>query len=244
MRVITAIVLVSALTFAIGGLVHADLNLVTNPGFENWTGTSTADNWTLYKHLAKDTVTGAKATAWAGTPVPTPAKYHGGAQAQMVKVDYKNTAYTHGGVYQQINDLTAGKTYRVSAWIAVTQQLSATNIWMGLLGVDAGQLTDWSAALPTTLANGSSGVGNANWANAVISDGVWVSRSIDFTLPVGATSMTIFLDGYRNTNISNSTRSTEAFFDDVSVTALPEPTGFIALLTGLPLMGYAIRRRK
>lgn len=215
------------------GSVASAINLVTNPDFEDWTGTAIADNWTFYRAGTATTdnlSVGSKGTTWTGT-LPTQ-KYHSTAQSQRMDVIYKSKAYSHAGVYQQIT-VTPNQPVIISAWIAVTHVALADNLNAGWLGVEDGALTVPTWTLFTNAAN-------ANWAAPVASNGIWTQRSLTFT-PTG-NKITIFLDGYHNTGVNNSTKNVIAFFDDVVVT--PEPTGLVALLSGLPLIGLAIRRRK
>lgn len=230
----TILLLVLALSLAIAGSASA----LINGDFEAWSGTVAGDGWTYYYGgtATNDNLSfGAKASTW-GDVVPSP-KYHGGNEGQRVAVIYKGKAYSHAGVSQTIS-VVPGAKYRISAWLAGTTSgwvPAVTNLRAGFLGVENGAL--WRPTF--TLFTGDA---NANWTTYVETNGNWVQRTLEFT-PTG-NQMTIFLDGYHNTGVNNSTRNIHVFFDDVTVELIPEPAGFVALLTGLPVIGFAIRRRK
>jgi hypothetical protein len=64
----------------------------------------------------------------------------------------------------------------------------------------------------------------------------WTPFSVQAT--AAGTSMTLFLD----CEVSNTNKA--ASFDGITVEVIPEPSSMLALLSGLPILGFAIRRRK
>ena len=237
---ITVFVLIAALTLVIGGAALAQ-NLLLNPKMESWTGTSTADNWTFFRKgtASNDNLSKAFAGTTSTLAVPSP-KYVSAVQSQGVDVIYKSVKASHAGVYQQVAT-TAGQRYSISTWIACTNYgftpNPTTNLaYEGWLDVENGALT-----VPTyTLFTNAS---NANWSAGGVSDGSWVQASLDFIAT--GTTITVFLDGYKVDGATNSTKNVRVFFDDASVTAIPEPGSIIALLSGLVgLVGFGVRRRK
>lgn len=238
MRILSICILALAVALVAGSMASAT-NLAANGDFETWSGAVAGDGWTYYYGgtATNDNLSyGAKASTWTEA-VPSP-KYYGGSEGQRVAVIYKGKVYSHAGVAQTIA-VTPGVTYRISAWLTGTTTgwiPIVDNLRSGFLGVEDGSL--WRPSYSTFTGNAAS----ANWAGFVQTDSVWVQRTIDFT-PTAAT-MTVFLDGYHNTTVNNSGKNMHLFFDDVTVEAIPEPSSMLALLTGLPIIGYAIRRRK
>jgi len=230
--------MIAALTLVMGGTVLAQ-ELLLNPDMESWTGTATADNWTFY--VAGTPSNDAKSKAFAGSTstlsVPSPT-YVSTVESQAVDVIYHGKIWSHAGVGQVVAT-TPGQKYLVSTWIAATNYgwvPVVTNLKEGWLGVENGALARPTFSLFT-------GAANANWASWVMSEGTWQQRSLEFTATGSA--ITVFLDGYHATSVGNSTKNIRVFFDDASVTAIPEPGSVIAILSGLVgLVGYGVRRRK
>ncbi len=234
---VSTLVLLLALAACSGAFAT---NLITNGDFEAWSATVAGDNWTYYYGGGSNVDRlsyGSQASTWAGSVHPDPHVYAGN-DSQHIAVIYDGKTYSHAGVSQTIN-VTPGQRYKISAYIAACTTgwvPDVTNIHVGYLGVDNGAL--WRPDFTKFVAAG----GNAYFTDWVQTDYKWVQRSIEF-IPTGD-QMTIFLDGYHNTGQNNSTRNIHVFFDDVVVEAIPEPSGLIALLGGLPIIGFAIRRRK
>lgn len=60
---------------------------------------------------------------------------------------------------------------------------------------------------------------------------------------ITATGTTMFV-GLKAGTVANSNGAVDLFFDNVSVTAIPEPSSLLALVSGIGALGFVIRRRK
>jgi hypothetical protein len=189
--VISRVVICCLLAIVAG--VPASGQLVLNPGFETWSGSVTADNWTQYN--SSGTVAPSKGSTFTGT---VPVSSHGGAECQRVKLDAFNE---QGGVYQRFSS-TAGSQYTVSAWILT--RLTSSGSVEAKLGVDPS-----GALVPGA---------NTVWSTTVVDDSAWTPKSIMVTAT--GPYVTVFLDGRHP---ESSTAQCNVFFDDVSAGACTPP---------------------
>jgi hypothetical protein len=159
---------------------------LVNIGFETWSGSVTADNWTQYNKTG--TVTCYKGTTFTGTPSVSA---HGGSQFQRVKLDSNNE---EGGVYQRFVS-TVGQQYTVSAWLLT--RLTSTTSAEAKLGVDP-----TGATVPGA---------NTVWSSTVTGDSAWTQRTLTVTATGGY--ITVFMNGRHPTSDTNQCN---VFFDDAS----------------------------
>lgn len=171
-----------------GSAVTVTVNqpLLSNPGFESWTGSLTADNWTAYSTTGS--VGCQKGTTFAGTPSISA---HSGSEFQRVKLD---SSGEQGGVYQRFSS-TPGVLYNVSAWLAT--RITSAQQAEAKLGVDPTGATTPGA--------------NTTWSSVVSGDSNWTQK----TLSVVATGsyVTVFLDGRHP---ESTTLQCNVFFDDAT----------------------------
>jgi hypothetical protein len=167
--------------------------LLSNNGFETWSGAVTADYWTSY--TTTGTVTCYKGTTFTGSPSVSA---HGGTQFQRVRL---TSSGAQGGVYQRFAS-TPGVQYTVSAWL-LTRLTSATSV-EAKLGVDPTGATTPGA--------------NTTWSSTVTGDSAWTQKSL--TVTATGSYITVFLDGRHPTADTNQCN---AFFDDASAAATCTP---------------------
>lgn len=141
-------------------------NLLLNGGFETWSGSQCADNWTQYNI---GPVTCSKGSTYSGTPPVVP---YSGQECQRVTLDYD---YEQGGVYQRFNSV-AGSHYTVSVWMLTREESADAE---ARLGVDPTGAT-------------TPGV-NTAWSSRVTGDSGWTLKTLTVTA-VGPL-VTVFLHG-------------------------------------------------
>lgn len=138
----------------------------------------------------------------------------------------------------------------------VVRECKYTQTVTGLQANKQYNLSGWmNSPLPTGAAGGGTlklGVqtpGNPGWMwSSIIGDDVserntWLSSDVVGTASgTGTLDIAVYITlGYGGDGWGKSTPM--ASFDDITLT-IPEPSSVLALLTGLPILGYAIRRRK
>jgi hypothetical protein len=192
---VAMMVVLLATTAAVSGA-----ELLSNPGFETWSGSATADSWTAYS--INGTLACSRGSTWAGTPSVSA---HGGSECQRVSADAFNE---QGGVYQRFAS-TQGVQYTVTAWMLT--RIGGSSEVTAKLGVD-----------PT---GATSPGGNTVWSDTVVYNSNWTQKTINVT--AAGSYVTVFLEVWHP---HNDTSTNGAFFDDVSANVNPctppaAPTG-------------------
>jgi hypothetical protein len=161
-----------------------------NPGFENWSGTNTADNWNSY--TVSGTIACYKGSTFTGTPAVSA---HGGTGFQRVKLQSASSVPSEGGVYQRFAS-TNGASYTVTAYLLT--RLTTTTSVEARLGLD-----------PTGATTPGS---NTVWSSAVVDDSSWTAKTLSVT--AAGSYVTIFLSGK---HANADTTQCNVFFDDVTI---------------------------
>ncbi len=188
------VVLMAAAAFGGACAAGAPAQVLLNPGFETWSGSVTADNWTQYNTTG--TVTPMKGSSFTGSPSVTP---YGGLECQRVKLA---SGGCEGGVYQRFSS-TPGNLYAVSAYL-LTRITSAGETVEAKLGLDP-----TGATIP--------GAGTV-WSSTVLGDSAWTQKTVNITAT--GPYVTVFLNGRHPSGTSSQVN---VFFDDASATGCTPP---------------------
>jgi hypothetical protein len=147
--------------------------------------------------------------------------------------------YSVPGAYE-VFGASPGETFTLSAWVYTPNVLPTAGNDFAIL-----QLSPFSGAPPSNYAGGTgytaSGVNigqPAGGGGVPLPQGVWTFASVTATMPAGTGSLGVYLLDI------NADANADIYFDDVSLTAAPEPTTLsLAGLGLLGLMGSRLRRR-
>ncbi len=132
-----------------------------------------------------------------------------------------------------------GETFTLSGWVYTPSVLPTAGNDFAIL-----QLSFFTGAPPNNYAGGS-GVGPAAGADVgqpaggggvPLPQGVWTYASVTATAGAGTGSLGVYLLDI------NADAKADFYFDDISLTSIPEPASFALLTLGLPLL--LMRRRK
>jgi hypothetical protein len=158
-----------------------------------------------------------------------------------------NVLYTpdEGGGYSvpgsyQVFAATPGETFEFSGWVYTPNALAVNGNDFAIF-----QLSFFSGSPPNNYAGGSQ-VGNtsgvdigepAGGGGVALPQGVWTYASLTATAPVGANSLGAYILDI------NADSSADFYFDDMSLTVVPEPSTLALTAMGLAVP-FFIRRRK
>ncbi len=194
---------------------HVSANLLVNGGFEDPIGAE----WELV--ITYGSGTGFSISA------PTATGAHSGSLGAQFQVPTTNNWDCQGYYKQVISGLTPGAQFNVSAWIdyaplAVYNRVDKYWAYLQAIG-----------GIGPTMA--------APLKGAAVTPNTWVHYTLQQTADVnGNLEVRVGMWKYATT----SAKQCDAFFDDVVVEAVPEPSSFIALLSGVPMLAFGLRRRK
>jgi len=147
--------------------------------------------------------------------------------------------YSVPGAYE-VFAASAGETLTLSGWVYTPNVLPAGGNDFAIL-----QLSPFQGAPPSNYGGTASGpavgvnIGQpAGGGGVALPQGVWTFASVTTTMPAGTQSVGAYLLGI------NASANADFYFDDISLTVVPEPTTIALLGMGLALPLYLIRRRK
>jgi hypothetical protein len=146
--------------------------------------------------------------------------------------------YSVPGAYE-VFAATAGQTYTLSGWVYTPDTLVPNSNDFGIL-----QISFFSGAPPSNYGGGTGlgsdgvNIGDPNGGGGVsLPEGTWTYASVTATTPANTQSIGAYLLDI------NADANSDLYFDDISLTAVPEPTSMaLAGLSGLA--GLAMIRRK
>ena len=193
---------------------------------------------------------GAEQEISAGNPNPTGIpgwSFFGGAQFLTTPFAHSGTnvvytpdnggGYSVPGAYQNIAT-TAGQTYTLSGWVYTPNLLVSNSNDFAIL-----QMQFWNGAGYSNANGGAVGVNigtpiGPGPTTVGLPQGVWTFASVTATAPVGSDGVSAYgLD-------INADANADFYFDDLSLTVVPEPSTVAMALTGLlGLVAFAKRRR-
>jgi hypothetical protein len=246
---------------ALGASAHG-ATLVTNGGFETnnlpsasgEVGVGTTGSYEGYA-VSGWTISGFDILWYTSTAASASASSEYGGEQQLAAsfaplADNGNGDYflgidadpTYGGpVSQQINGLTAGKTYAVSfdwAGTQLTNRTGATTEQVFVCLTTAACTESYSNLNYGSTATVANGKGTAVYDNSSQGFSGWMSQTFDFT--ADATSETLTFLGFGTPGGAPP----YALIDNVSVTAVPEPAVWATMLLGVAGVGALARRRR
>lgn len=131
------------------------------------------------------------------------------------------------GTYQIISGAIVGQQYTLTAWAYSSGYTTTSFAGSGPIDIQL-QFLDSSLANITTTETG--------WSALTV--GQWTQYTVTATAPVGAVNIAPYLMFME----ANQTAADSVYFDNVSLTTVPEPASLATLLLGLPM--FFIRRRK
>jgi len=147
------------------------------------------------------------------------AKYHSGTSSLLLQFANDNTGSAY--VEQVLSGLAPGATYNISGWIY--HGFRADKSWSSIQAYSGNSILQ----------------APAKGANVLTT---WTQYNFTQTADSGGGMLfRLYVNKYGTTT---GGKIAYACFDDLSVTAVPEPSGLLALLAGLPAVGLAVRRRK
>lgn len=201
-------------------------NVLTDPGFE---GQVTAPN-------PNPTGVPGWANFGGATFLSTPLAHSG---LWVLYTPDGGGGYSVPGTYQDFA-ATPGETFTLSGWVYTPNALVPGSNDFALL-----QLSFFTGAPPDNYAGGTGlgavgvNVGEpAGGGGVALPQGVWTFASVTATAPTGANSMGAYLLDI------NADSNADFYFDDMTLTVVPEPgTLTLAGLGGLSLL-FSLRRRK
>jgi hypothetical protein len=219
-------------TLAFGACILAALtlntqaqNLLTDPGFENQ----------IIAPNPNPTGVPGWATFNGATFLQTPAAYEGN---WVLYTPDNGGGYSVPGAYQ-VFAATPGETFTLSGWVYTPNVLPVNGNDFAIL-----QLSFFAGTPPNNYGGGP-GVGSAIGVNVgqptggggvPLPQGTWTFATVTATAPAGTGSVGVYLLDI------NADANADFYFDDVSLTAVPEPTT-LALL-GLGVVGGLVWRRR
>lgn len=183
-----------------------------------WGGNNRLTGWVFEANL------GTTANWYIGAQFNYPdSQVHSGAKAggaYIKAANGKTCQFT-----QRVLNLEPNATYDVSAWLKATV------------------ISGWPSGAWLAL-----GAKNADNSGYTWSDHHYGNDFTQYTVrttanAAGQLDIRIYADLQDGDVWADSGKTSCILFDDVELTMVPEPSSFLALLSGLPLLGAAIRRR-
>ncbi len=216
---------------------------LVNGGFEGVGAVNTGNGWTVNPITLTSGPSGGSGVdqGWATFPGASSIS-QSSAQAMSGSYSLLETAlvgnnWNPAGAYQIISGITPGVTYTFNIWALTDTANDAYAATGGILV----QLGFENAALSG--ANSVENPGNTVGINAALpsTQNVWTQYSVSATAPAGCVNAIVYAMFQDN----GSTLATEnLYFDNASITLVPEPTSLALLAMGLGLPFFFIRRRK
>jgi len=202
-------------------------NLLTDPGFESQTAAPNPN----------PTAVPGWASFGGANFLATPLARSGG---WVLDTPDNGGGYSVPGSYQ-VFAVTPGEIFTFSGWVYTPNVLPANGNDFAIL-----QLSFYTGAPPNNYGGGTSdgtdgvNVGQpAGGGGVALPQGVWTYASVTATAPAGANSLGVYLLDI------NASANADFYFDDLSLTAVPEPTSLALAAVGLGGLGLGfIRRRK
>lgn len=213
MRIPTLLLALVAVLTMVAG-GQAAANLLINGGFEDPIGSE----WQLV-------VTYTNGTGFS-ISAPTATAAHSGGLGAQFQVPTTNNWDCEAYYRQVITGQVPGTMYNVSAWIKYAP-LAVYN-----------RPDKYWAYLKAT--GGMAGTLSMPAKGAAVTANTWVKYTFQQTADGnGDLEIRVGMWKYATT----SAKQCDAFIDDVVVEAVPEPSSLIALLSGMPVLGFLIRRK-
>ncbi|MEM8856780.1 MAG: hypothetical protein AAGD96_00580 [Chloroflexota bacterium] len=201
-------------------LVSAQTNLIINPGFEEPYSNGLAQNWSPW-HQDSNEKKDCAAEVYYAKPVWSPeiatAKLiNEGARSQHIGNQWDTW---RAGVFQTVNGLTAGQTYRftVNMYGRISNEQFTTEAntsengsqMSGRVGIDPGANGNWTAS-------------SIVWGGSIAPHDSWQSATVE-AVATGP-SMTVFVDANFG-GVNNCRKHMDMWFDSANlVQAGPAPT--------------------
>lgn len=212
--------------------IQAQPNLLVDPNFDgpftaNPIGVSGVNQgWALFDSANQNDM-----STVSGSP-------YGSATYAMNETLATGNNWETPGAYQIVTGITPGQSYTftVQAWTDTGFQFQGCLVQLGFEQATLGGVSTVEAP------GGTFGI-----ANTLSSLNTWTQLSVTATAPAGYTDAIVYLmcQDYNNIDGNNAaiTAPEEVFYDNATLTAVPEPSTLALLAMGLGMPFYFLRRK-
>jgi PEP-CTERM motif len=218
-KIVTGVIgMAAAIAFSTS---NAQANLLVNGGFDSAAG-FTANPITL------STVDQGWASSFGPNASVQSSLYYE-SPGYSLQVTEGAATWNPAGTYQVVSGVTVGQTYNLT--VDILAPVALTSTYATPIDIQL-QFFDASLVNLSTTETGWSAIGTV---------GQWTQYSVTATAPANAVYAAPYLMFMES---GNQTTSDYLYFDNASLTAVPEPATIALLGMGLSLPLYLIRRRK